>query len=336
MTQWNLGAQLAGHEVLLLENYAYGGDVAVNYGRFGVRSDEQTVRALLAADTFAEVPSPFTAASNSGANLLEGYAGNDTLSGSLSNDVLQGGDGTDTLRGGAGNNLLDGGAGNDSLAGNTGNELFMGGAGNDTVNTGIGADIIAFNRGDGQDTVAASVGVDNALSLGDGIGYQDLALKKSGTNLILQLGVNPQTGTAEQITLQSWYSAAANNHSVLNLLVITEAMAGYDPNSSDPLYNDKVENFDFTALVAAFDQARAANTNLQSWSLISKLTDARLWGSDAQALGGDLAYQYGLNGSLAGISLNAAQDVLGSPQFGVQAQTLQPLAGLQGGAMRLS
>ena len=58
--------------------------------------------------------------------------------------------------------------------------------------------------------------------------------------------------------------------------------------------------------------------------------------SDTAALGGDLAYQYGRYGSLANVGLVGAQNVLGNAQFGVQAQTLQPLAGLQEGVVRLS
>ena len=51
----------------------------------------------------------------------------------------------------------------------TGNNLFAGGAGNDTITTGIGADIIAFNRNVGLDTVNASTGADNTLSIGGGV-----------------------------------------------------------------------------------------------------------------------------------------------------------------------
>jgi uncharacterized protein YuzE len=123
---------------------------------------------------------------------------------------------------------------------------------------------------------------------------------------------------------------------VLNLQVITEAMAGYDPGSSDSLLDNKVERFDFSALVAAFDQARAANKNLQRWSMMDQLLDAHLAGSDTEALGGDLAYQYGKNGTLAGIGVAKAQEVLGSAAFGAQPQALRPLASLQEGMVTLS
>jgi trimeric autotransporter adhesin len=269
-------------------------------------------------------------AGNTGANLLEGLAGNDTLSGSLANDVLQGGAGSDTLRDSGGNNLLDGGSGNDSLVGNVGNEMFVGGSGNDTVNTGTGGDIIAFNRGDGQDTVAASQGADNTLSLGGGIRYQDLAFKKSGANLIVQLGVNPQTGVAEQVSFSGWYSTTANNKSVATLQINAEAMAGFDPNSSDPLLNRKIQSFDFQGLAAAFDTARAATPGLTSWALTNALSQHHLASSDTEALGGDLAYAYGRNGTLAGVGLDTAQQTFGAAGFGAEAQAITQV--FEGGA----
>ncbi len=65
---------------------------------------------------------------------------------------------------------------------------------------GLGGDIIAFNRGDGQDVVNASTGADNTLSLGGGIRYTDLSFSKSANDLMLSLG------NAEQITLKDWYA----------------------------------------------------------------------------------------------------------------------------------
>jgi len=229
----------------------------------------------------------------------------------------------------SGNNLFDGGKGNDTLTGGSGNELFIGGKGNDSISTGKGSDIIAFNRGDGNDTVDASRGQDNTLSLGGGIRYKDLALSRNNDDLIVEVG------KGETITLTDWY-ASSKNQSVLNLQVITDAMKSYDPNPSNPLLTQRINDFDFTALVSQFDQARAANPNLDHWSMMNSLLDAHLTGSDTEALGGDLAYQYGHAGTVSGIGLTAAQDVLNSPQFGTQAQTLRPLETLQEGAVKLS
>ena len=260
-----------------------------------------------------------------GKDYLTGGPGNDAIDGGSAHDVLEGGEGSDTLTDTSGNNLFNAGTGNDSLAGGSGNELFIGGAGNDTITTGSGADILAFNRGDGQDTVAASTGADNTLSIGGGIRYADLTLSKSGNNLVLQ------TGAAESLTLQNWYAAPANK-SVFNLQMIAEAMSDYAPGGSDPLRDNKVERYNFQGLVNAFDAAGAPN----AWAVMNSLLDAHLAGSDTEALGGDLAYRYGLSGSLAGLALTPAQGIMSSAQFGSAPQSLQPLAGLQEGLVKLS
>ena len=262
-------------------------------------------------------------------NTLIGLAGNDILNGGNMNDLLEGGAGNDTLSDTAGANLLDGGAGTDTLTGNSGNEFFAGGTGNDTLTTGNGADIIAFNRGDGMDVVNGGIGTDNTLSLGGGINYTDLALSKVNNDLVIEVG------SGEQITLSNWYNTSANYKSVLDLQVMADAMAGFDATSADPLLNQAVQNFDFTAIANAFDQARGTSATFMHWSATTSLLAAHLAGSDTAALGGDLAHQYGTNGSFTGMNLTAAQDVLNVPQFGAQAQTLRPLQGLQGGGVTL-
>ena len=144
-----------------------------------------------------------------------------------------------------------------------------------------------------------------------------------------------KTGGTDQITFKNWY-ATTPSKPVLNLQIIAEAMADFDAGGSDPLRDQKVENFNFAGLAGAFDAARVANPGLTSWALTDALTQFQLAGSDTAALGGDLAYQYGKNGTLSGIGLTAAQQVIGDGSFGSQAQMLRPLAGLQEGAVRLS
>ena len=260
---------------------------------------------------------------------IEGGAGNDVITGSAGNDLIQGGDGSDVLRDNGGNNLLDGGLGNDSITGGAGNEFFAGGAGNDTLTTGNGADIIAFSRGNGQDILYGGVGTDNTLSLGGGIQYSDLALSKVGNDLLLEVGAG------EQITLKNWYDTTANYKSVLDMQVVADAMATFDPASTDPLLNKAIQEFDFTSIANSFDQARGTNSTFMHWSALNTLLPAHLSASDSTALGGDLAHQYGMNGSFAGMNLAAAQDAINDPQFGTQAQVLHPLQGLQGGAVSL-
>lgn len=263
-------------------------------------------------------------------NLLQGSSVMNSIADGTGNDILQGGAGDDTLSDSAGANLLDGGAGNDALTGNAGNEMFSGGAGNDTINAGNGADVIAFSRGNGQDTVNGGVGTDNVLSLGGGISYADLALSKVNNDLIVEVG------SGEQITLSNWYDTSANYKSVLDLQVMADAMAGFSAASSDPLLNQAVQNFNFSTIVAAFDQARGSSATFMHWSATSSLLAAHLTGSDTSAFGGDLAHQYGVYSTFSGMNLASAQSVINAGTFATQAQAMNPLQGLQGGVMQLA
>ena len=258
---------------------------------------------------------------------LSGGTGADTLTGGLGDDVLEGLNGNDTLADTGGNNLFSGGVGTDSMTGNTGNELFIGGAGNDTITTNTGADIIAFNRGDGQDTINASTGADNTLSIGGGIRYADMTFTRKSNNLVLNLG-----GRSEKITLTNWYASSPANKSVLNLQVIAEAMADFNASSADPLLNRKISNFDFLGLASAFDAAGAP----ANWALTHALLAEHLSGSDTGALGGDLAYRYGLAGSLANVGFDPVVSILSDPSFGTAAQAFQSQAALEQGIRRLS
>ena len=126
-------------------------------------------------------------------------------------------------------------------------------------------------------------------------------------------------GATDQITLKDWYLTSPTNKSVINLQVIAEAIQGFTLGGADALRNNKIENFNFTNLVAAFDTAGAT----ANW----QLTDARLTthlqaGNDTAAIGGDLAYQYGKNSNLTGMGLINAQSVISNANFGQTAQAL--------------
>jgi Ca2+-binding RTX toxin-like protein len=267
-----------------------------------------------------------------GNDLMRGFGGDDNLYGGGGADVLEGGEGDDNLYDFGDNNLFNGGAGNDALQSFDGGDFLMGGAGNDYLINGAGADVIAFNTGDGEDVVVWNGTLqseDDTVSLGGaGLDYADLTLQKNGNDLVLKVG-----GT-DQLTFSNWYEGASYQ-SVLNLQVVAEAMADFDANSSDPLLNKKVQTFDFQGLVGAFDAARSATPGLSSWSLSNGLTQFHLAGSDSEALGGDLAYHYGADGTLAGMGLGKAQDVLTNAQFGAQAQAIHSTASLQEGLVRL-
>jgi VCBS repeat-containing protein len=269
-----------------------------------------------------------TLTGGTGNDLLDGGAGNDALNGGKGNDVLEGGLGNDTLTDTNGNNLFVAGDGNDTVTATGGNNVVIGGKGKDTVTSGSGNDLIAFNRGDGQDSVQLGGGNDT-LSLGGGTRYDDLGLKKAGNDLNLDLG------NGDSITFKDWY-ADIQNRSLVNLQMIADSMGDYKPGGSDTLRDNRVEQFDFRAIVDRFDQARATNPQLSRWNLMNALLNTHLGGSDDSALGGDLAYQYGHAGTLAGIGLDPAELLLASTKLNGSAQALQPVAALQTGNERLS
>ena len=262
-----------------------------------------------------------TAAINATGNVLNNYllgnTGNNSLFGLTGNDILQGQAGNDTLNDnsaidGSEHNLLAAAAGTDTLLAGAGNELLIGGTGNDTITTSTGYDVISFNKGDGADIINASTGADNTLSLGGAFAYSDLSFTKTGNNLILKMGAT------DQITLKDWY-LGTTNHSIVNLQVIAEAVTGFSLGSADALRNNKIENFNFANIVAAFD-AQATKTN---WAFTDTMLTTHLQaGSDTAAIGGDLAYQYGKNSNLTGIGLIASQNVINAASFGQTAQTL--------------
>ncbi|MGX8882108.1 putative Ig domain-containing protein [Methylovorus sp. SPW-M1] len=256
---------------------------------------------------------------NSVANRLDGTSGN---------DILQGMSGNDSLADSYGRNVLDGGDGHDYIYDSDQSELIIGGKGNDEIYTGAGQDIISFNKGDGVDDYYGGAATDNTLSLGGSFSYNELSFRKSGNDLVLNVGTS-------QINLKSWY-AATPIKSVLNLQVIAEAMADFNANGTDTMLDNKVEKFDFIGIVNQFDTALAADANLTSWSLTNALLDYHLGGSDTAAIGGDLAYQYGLNGSLAGMGLSAAQSVINSTSFGQSAQTLHASTSWQSETTKLA
>jgi Ca2+-binding RTX toxin-like protein len=253
-----------------------------------------------------------------GDDYLEGGKGNDKLNGGNGVDVLQGGSGRDTLTDTSGNGLLDGGSGNDSLTDGSNNSMFVGGKGNDHLQLGGGYDIIAFNRGDGRDVVSSGKGGNATLSLGGGIQSRDLSLRRSGNDLILETG-----GGNDRITFEKWY-AGKRYQAVSTLQVVSEAAGSND---------GKIELYDFTGLVNAYDDARRHHPGLSRWTLTNAMADFQLTHA---ALGGDLAYQYGVNGTLAGIAVNTAQGTVGSSQFGKEAQTLHSASELKNGLVKLS
>ena len=97
------------------------------------------------------------------------------------------------------------------------------------------------------------------------------------------------------------------------------------------IHDNKVEQFNFTALTNKFDQVRVGQSSSFTWNMASSLETVSSGGSDTAAIGGDLAYQYGLNGNLAALSAQPALGIVGSNGFGSGSQALQSASALNDG-----
>lgn len=211
----------------------------------------------------------------------------DILYAGAGDDAIAGRGGNDTLFGEHGDDVLSGGVGADVLNGGPGADILIGGGGNDLIIADGGADVIAFDRGDGADSVRLSGdGAGRVIALGGGIRYTDLLFRKSGNELIFNLGAS------ESLTFHNWY--ASREHQGIDALQIV-LHGDYHPASDSPLNTMRIALFDFSALVTQFDDMRRANPRLLGWALTPALSHCHLGGHDSAALGGDTVLQYGRN-----------------------------------------
>ncbi|SDJ05925.1 Ca2+-binding protein, RTX toxin-related [Pseudomonas flavescens] len=111
--------------------------------------------------------------------------------------------GNDTLTGYATDDSISSGAGNDRIDTLGGNDTLDGGVGNDTLNGGLGSDVYRFELGWGQDIINNyDTGIEktDAIVFGQGIAKADIAITRSGSDLILSY-----KGTADKITVRNYF-----------------------------------------------------------------------------------------------------------------------------------
>jgi len=132
--------------------------------------------------------------------LVQGTAGNDSLTGTAGGDTMDGAAGDDTINGLAGNDSLIGGAGNDSLLGGDNADTLIGGDGDDTLQGDTsGVDTVGLpsfsdtlDGGLGNDTFIATFGdvitdaggIDSVIASRDwvlGAGLENLTMVDDGT-----------------------------------------------------------------------------------------------------------------------------------------------------------
>ena len=125
------------------------------------------------------------------------------------------------------------------------------------------------------------------LILTDGIQMTDIALTRNANDLILE------TGAADQIPLRSWYETTANYKSVLTLDIISQAVTEFDEKSKRKSEHKSdhqeikttLDQYDFSAVVAAFDQAYAADSTIQHWNAAQTLATAHVDDGEDASLG---------------------------------------------------
>ncbi|MFH0782535.1 MAG: calcium-binding protein [Pseudomonadota bacterium] len=255
------------------------------------------------------------------------------------NTILQGGAGADSLstyfsaRDSANNAILDGGTGDDCMTSHYTNSLIIGGTGSDVISVDVGNNVILYNRGDGQDRLDTTTWEEsstsyNTVSLGEGITYADLHFSREGGDLVLEIGEN------DRMTFSSWFTDSGSNAQakrIKTLQIITEAMPGYDPQSTDQMLNQRVQQFDFLLLASQFEAAIATDFTIISWALAPHLTGAYLGGSNTEAIGGAMAYKYGMHGTLNQLTKTAMQSQLNDLRFGTTGQSLTTNITIYGG-----
>ena len=87
-----------------------------------------------------------------------------------------------------------------------------------------------------------------------------------------------ETGNGDSTTFEGWYAAGTAKPQYLTLQVMTSAMDGFDAAGSDPLLNQRVQQFNLKALVDAYDADRMDDPTLDRWSMMHKLLDTQLGG----------------------------------------------------------
>ena len=156
---------------------------------------------------------------NTATNIINGGAGNDSISGFYGKDILSGGNGSDYLYGGWHNDILNGGAdndylyggnyedslfgdsGDDYLFGQEGYDFLTGGLGNDTLTGGENSDVFRFHSLDGSVDRITDFNIEDRIFLATdafpdlgklSYGKDNGQLKYNGT-LFATLDNNPQS-----------------------------------------------------------------------------------------------------------------------------------------------
>lgn len=246
------------------------------------------------------------------------------------------------IYGTAGDDSLLGGLGDDYLRGNDGNDTLDGGAGNDYLEGGNGADTYLFGMGSGQDTIgnfdndALGSSADTIL-LAAGITAADVALSRSGDNLILSLNSSDdrlevhdyfyQDGLAgyalESIKFAdgSTWDLATVKAKVLTATAGNDTLVGYASADSlsggqgdDSLYgnagNDTLDGDDGNDYLSGGDgndtlRGGAGNDTLDGGYGDNEYVFEQNWGSDVIEISGSDQIRFGAGITIADLTIRS-------------------------------
>jgi Ca2+-binding RTX toxin-like protein len=243
-------------------------------------------------------------------DVIDGLAGDDQIYGNAGDDVLDGGDGADYVESGAGNDILRGGAGDDDLEGwpGEGHKLLEGGEGDDYLYYewrsiaigGPGDDwidvygfngIVAFNPGDGADTIGVNQSF--TLSIGGGVAAADLSLSEDGADIVVSVG------DQDSVRLKNEGDGGPGSWPAMILQLFGSAHVYY-----------------LGGVINEFYSARAADPSLAEFGLGEVLPRYLIVSSETGALGGVIAHQYATRGTIAHVADAQLRSVLQDPRFG--------------------
>jgi len=203
------------------------------------------------------------------------------------------------------NDLLEGGWGDDELVGGAGNDFLAGGPGADLNVVGSGTDIVAFNHGDGDDRVELADTAVAHLSLGGGIVKEQMRFGRSGDDLVVRTGME-----GDRLTFAEWFHGATRPAGAQFQFVGTRLL-------DDGTAATTVERYDFATVIAGLHADQNAGQEIAGqWEQAFLAMDAMDAAGGPEALGGDLALQYGLVGSFSGMPVATGQAALRASVFG--------------------
>ena len=145
--------------------------------------------------------------------IIDGLAGDDTLSGQAGDDQLLGGAGNDILEGHGGIDILNGGEGRDELYGGEGDDVLSGGQGVDYLYGGQGRNTYHYALGDGNDEIRGEAGnATDSLVLASNINPDDIKLSVDRSDLIVTL-----SASGEAIQVSNFFSTQVDSQTSISI-----------------------------------------------------------------------------------------------------------------------